>query len=63
MPPTAPTIKATRAAVGMDRRCLMQRPEHDAAQPHHAFTDKSISPVMITNVIGNAISKIGDVEE
>ena len=60
-PQSTPASRATRPATGIDMPCSTSTPTSTLLSPTTLATDRSISPVMMTIVIGNAMRRIGAV--
>ncbi len=58
-PPTAPASSAINAATGIGSPASNITPNSTLLRPAMLATDRSISPVMITIVIGRAMNRIG----
>jgi hypothetical protein len=58
-PQSTPTTRATRPAIGIERPCWCSSPTSTLLRPTTLATERSISPVTITSVIGSAMSRIG----
>ena len=61
-PHSTPTSRVSRPATGIERpKSWWRMPSDTLVRPMMLATERSISPVMITRVIGSAISMIGAV--
>jgi hypothetical protein len=58
-PQSTPTTSATRPASGIDMPSWCSIPTRTLLRPTTLATDRSISPVTMTSVIGSAISRMG----
>ncbi len=58
-PQARPASRASSAAAGTDIPPSWSTPSSTLLRPMMLATDRSISPVMITSVIGRAISRMG----